>query len=89
VTGPQYAQALAEVVAAAAAYHGGVSDDHAAAAVQAPAGSMWTPVYRDLLADLAGALRAAGDRYDRAADAAETPAEQRFDWRSYLPDNHA
>jgi hypothetical protein len=67
VTGQQYEQALAEVMAAS--------------------GGMWTPVYRELLVDLGGALRSAGDRYDRAADAVGTPAEQRFDWRGYLPDS--
>jgi hypothetical protein len=84
VNGQRYQRALTEVTAAATAYHGGVTDQHASLAINQDGRSVWAPIYSDLLAELAAALRSAGQRYDRAADQVDVPVEQRFDWRSYL-----
>ena len=84
MNGEQYHRALTEVRAAATAYHSGVSDQHARDAVDRDGNSVWTPIYSNLLTELAAALESAGERYDSAADQVGTPAEQRFDWRSYL-----
>jgi hypothetical protein len=84
VTRKDYEQALTAVMAAAATYHGGVTDDQASAAVSGDAASVWTPIYAELLAELAADLHSTGEHYDRAADRAGIPHHERFDWRSCL-----
>jgi hypothetical protein len=68
------------VTDAARVLRGGVSDPVASG----DQGSVWSPIYSELLAELAAELRAAGHRYDQAADELDVPAADRFDWRSYL-----
>jgi hypothetical protein len=78
VTREDCEEALTEVMAAATTYHGGVTDDQARAAVSGDAVGVWTPIYADLLAELAADLRSTGERYDRAAGRAGIPHHERF-----------
>jgi hypothetical protein len=66
------------------AYRAGSGND---AAITARIGGGITPrvpIYRELLAELRAALHAAGHRYDQAAEAADIPLADRFDWRRIL-----
>jgi hypothetical protein len=76
----EYDEALADVTDAARVYHGGLMDPVASGSQ----GSVWSPIYDELLADLAARLRGAGAAYDWAADEAGIAAGDRFDWRGYL-----
>jgi hypothetical protein len=83
VTHEEYDAALAAVTDAARVYHGGVSDRVAGENTD----TVWSPIYADLLAELATRLRIAGMRYDKAADEMRIMDGERFDWRTVL-DGH-
>jgi hypothetical protein len=84
VTPNEFDDALDAVTAAAMAYRGGVTNGDAPTALRAPDISPWTPIYRQLLAELKTNLLAAGHRYDQLADARRIDQADRFDWRSHL-----
>jgi hypothetical protein len=84
VTRDEFDDALDAVTAAAIAYRGGLTNDDAATATRTLGTNPWTPIYRQLMADLQATLRAAGHRYDELADARRIDQADRFDWRSYL-----
>jgi hypothetical protein len=80
----EFDDAVGAVTAAAIAYRGGLINDAASAVLHTPGTNPWTPIYRQLLAELKETLETAGHRYDRLADARAVDPSDRFDWRSYL-----
>jgi len=84
VTRDEFDDALDAVTTAAIAYRGGLTNDDASTATHTLGTNPWTPIYRQLLADLQATLQAAGHRYDELADTRLIDQADRFDWRTYL-----
>jgi len=79
-----YRAALEAVARASEAYRAALDNDAVIAAHTAGGVTPWVPIYQGLLAELRDALGAAGSRYDLAAESADIPAAERFDWRAVL-----
>jgi hypothetical protein len=79
-----YRAALEAVARASEAYQAGLANDAAITVRTARGVTPWAPIYRELLAELRATLHGAGRRYDQAAESADIPAADRFDWRAIL-----
>ena len=81
---PGYSSAREAVIRAAEAYQAALTNDAAISARDSTGMTPWVPVYWQLLADLRATLQAAGEEYDRTADAAGVRVEDRVDWRAFM-----
>jgi len=69
VTRDDLDDALDAVMAAAIAYRGDLTNEDGSTDTHAPGHQPWTPIYRQLLAELRSIVHAADHRYDEHTDA--------------------